>query len=202
MIDNDGNLTASGTFTIMALVMAPVLLGIALLKLFFRAPLAAIVGSAFFVGLSWIGVQINAAATVGMNPVAGLLVTGLILCVGAGVCYALMSAGWMQRFFAWECSILSTALSHGGIFGRIFYTLAQVIPGLLLAIFILAVMFGPQPTQPTTQLDTILFWIIVGWLAISQFVVYRFHRTEHPVGSQVSFMGIPLLTGDSVDEPE
>jgi hypothetical protein len=192
MVDNDGSLTFGGTLSIVAIVMAPVLLGIMLFKLFFRAPFAAILGALFCSLIIIIGAYLASSIVSGMNPLQGLLVMGLFLCMAAGGCYALMSAGWMQQFFVWECSLLNAALSYGGLVGRAFYIFAQIIPGILLLISLCVMLFGPEPAQPLTEANYIFSYLVLGWLAISQIVVYRFHRTTHPIGCQVNFTGAPL----------
>lgn len=193
MIDNDGNLSAGGVFSIMALIMAPVVLATTLGKLFFRAPLAAILGTAFCVFVVWVGAALTNAMISGMNPVAGLLIIGLMLCFGAGLAYGISSTGWLQNFFGWECSVLKAALLHGGIFGRAFYVFIQMLPGLLLAFVAALTLFAPDlPNGSSNDVDQILSWIIMGWLLASQIVVLRFHRTDHPVGHQVTFTGALL----------
>jgi hypothetical protein len=191
VVDNDGNLTTGGAIGLMALVMAPLLLGITLLKLFFRAPLAALLGAAFCGGIVWIGVLLFASMVGGMNPMAALFVGFLMACAGAGLCYGMMSAAWMQKFFSWECAILHAALAHGGWAGRMFYIFVQIIPGLLLAALFAAFLLAPAPARPPSDTDMILNWLVVGWLALSQIVVYRFHRTQHPVGQWATFTGRP-----------
>lgn len=189
MVDNDGNLTAGGVFSIVALVLAPFILGLTLLKLFFRAPLAAVIGTIFCLALAWLGVLFGGAVTAEMNPIGALAVVGLLLCVGAGVCYALTFSGWMSRFFEWECEVLHFSLSRGGALGRVIYVFSQTLPGLVLAFMLGVFLLTPQP--PMAQADIIIFLVLCGWLALSQFVVYRFHRTDHPVGKFATFTGRP-----------
>lgn len=198
MIDNDGNLTTGGVFSILALVMAPVVLAITLGKLFFRAPLAAILGTAFCVFVAWVGVALTSAMISDMNPIAALLVIGLMLCFGAGLAYGIASTGWLQNFFAWECTVLKAALLHGGIPGRAFYVLIQILPGLLLALFAVLNLFSPEaPEGASNDVNLILGWIIMGWLLASQIMVLRYHRTDHPVGHQVTFTGALLAHADT-----
>lgn len=198
MIDNDGNLTTGGVFSIMALVMGPLVLAITLGKLFFRAPLAAILGTAFCIFVVWVGVALTSAMISGMNPLAALLVVGLMLCFGAGLAYGIASTGWLQNFFAWECSVLKAALLHGGILGRAFYVLIQILPGLLLALVAVVTLFLPDPSGgASSDVGLIMGWIIMGWLLASQIMVLKFHRTDHPVGHQVTFTGALLADTDT-----
>jgi len=188
MIDNDGQITTGGAITIFALIFAPLILFISLMKLFFRAPLAAMLGSAFCAALFWIGAVILSAMTVDMHPLGAVALMVFAFFLAAGLCYGLASGENMTRFFGWECNLLYLALSQGGILGRAFYILVQLVPGLLVVAILIGTLLD-RSSPPPAQADVVIGWVVLGWLAISQAVVLHFHRTEHPVGQFVTFDG-------------
>jgi hypothetical protein len=102
MVDNDGNFTAGGVLLISMIVFAPFILAMTLVKLFFRAPLAAIFGGIFTLALFVLGILLLGAVTAGMDPVGVVFTAVLFLGGGAGLCYRLRPSGHISQFFEWE----------------------------------------------------------------------------------------------------
>lgn len=190
MDDSDGHVTAAiASFSVVSLLFAPFYVGIALMRLFFRAPLAAVIGGIFFAALTFIGMSIGAHVLSDMHPIGAIFAGFLMLAAAAGACFGALSAGLLNTFFDWECKLLYHALANGGAFGRVVYIVAQSLPGIALAAMLIALSLddgGPRP-----NLDNTLLWLLGGWLAWSQYSVYQFHRTNHPVGQFVTFYGRP-----------
>lgn len=201
MLDKDGHLSTGGAITLAAMLMGPVILGIALIKLFFRAPLAAMLGGAFCTAVIALAIFIVVTMTWDINPLGfiALVVFGFFALSWA--CYGLATSDQLTRFFIWECHILKFALMRGGLLGRAFYIFAQVVPGLIVATLVIGMLLG-QVSSPSSQADTVSMLVFLGWLVISQIVVLRFHRTEHPVGQWVTFTGRPREMANYVDETE
>jgi TctA family transporter len=200
MVDDDGAPTFGGMMMMLFLIVAPILLGIALLKLFFRAPLAAILGGLFCAFLAWLGVVVFNAIIADMHPMGMIAVLFLGFFAAAGACYGLASADNVMQYFSWECAIIEFALTRCGLAGRVFYMFVQTIPGLLLALLLSLGLYDMTTTTAGVEEDFTVFWVICGWLAISQVVVYRFHRTTHPIGQFATFDGRPRqgLTDEEV----
>ena len=95
--------------------------------------------------------------------------------------------------FNWECAVLEKAISSFGSVGRAFYIFAQIIPGLVLLILVIGTTLAEKNASvAATSGEKIFFLIVLGWFALSQLMVLRFHRTDHPIGRRVTFTGIPL----------
>lgn len=180
-----------GTTGIFALAMAPLVLGIALLKLFFRAPLAALLGAVSCAIAYKIGILLyEAMVTDAGNPLGHVAVAGVFYFAGAVLCYILAgSAGFATTLFVWECAIVKNLLRHGGNLGRVLYIAIQLLPTIAICVIIgwQLLQTGPHILQS----DLIIILLMCGWFLAAQFAVLRFHRQAHPVGIYATFTGRP-----------
>ncbi|WP_147438853.1 hypothetical protein [Roseovarius spongiae] len=188
-----------GAITLGALIAAPYVLLFTLIGLFFRAPLAALIGTAFIALLGLVGWQMTLVAAQDAHPLAAVAIACGAMLAGLFACLPLSRL--VPAFFNWECATIRLMLTRGGAVGRVGYMIAQLLPGIVLVVLGVAMLSDLDEVGKTlftesgsANLNFYLWILIFGWLTLSQIAVLRFHRALHPVGSAVTFAGHPLAT--------
>lgn len=178
---------------VISVLLAPLFLFIYVMGLFFRAPLAAIFASIVCGFIAWVLFLLTKSIAANMSPFGGFIFQLFMCCVAAGAAYGIRTVNFSLTVFNWECAVLGNAISRFGSVGRAFYIFAQIIPGLILLVLVIGTTLAEQNASfAATSGEKIFFLIVLGWFALSQLMVLRFHRTDHPIGQHVSFTGIPF----------
>lgn len=177
---------------VFTVLLAPLFLFIYVMRLFFRAPLAAIFATFVCSAIAWVLLLLTQAISAEMSSFGAIVFMLFMCCVAASIAYGIRSFEFSAMVFDWECTVLEKCVSSFGVLGRAFYMFSQLIPGLVLLVLVVGPMlFAKEETAALTDADRIISLIVLCWFALSQFMVLRFHRTAHPVGRFVSFTGIP-----------